>query len=322
MRIFVAGATGVIGGRIVPMLIGAGHQVVGMTTSAATARQVEGMGAEAAVADGLDADAVTTAVLEARPEVVVHQMTALKAFTDIRRFDRAFAVTNRLRTEGTDHLLAAARTAGARRFVAQSFAGWPFARTGGPVKSEGAELDPDPPAAFRRTIDAIRHVESATLSTGGIEGIVLRYGGLYGPGTSMDEGGWAVEAVRRRRFPLVGEAGGVWSFVHADDAATATLLAIERGAPGIYHVVDDDPAPVSDWLPALAEAIGARPPRRVPAWVGRLVAGEHGLVLMTEIRGASNAKAKRDLGWRPRFPSWRDGFISELGLGPASRRAA
>ena len=322
MRIFVAGATGVIGGRIVPMLVGAGHEVVGMTTSKATARQVEAMGAGAAVADGLDADAVMTAVLEARPEVVVHQMTALKAFTDIRRFDQAFAVTNRLRTEGTDHLLAAARTAGARRFVAQSFAGWPFARTGGPVKSEEAELDPDPPAAFRRTLDAIRHVETATLSAGEIEGIVLRYGGLYGHGTSMDEGGWAVEAVRRRRFPLVGEAGGVWSFVHADDAATATLLAIEGGAPGIYHVVDDDPAPVSEWLPALAEAIGARPPRRVPAWVGRLVAGEHGLVLMTDVRGASNAKTKRDLGWRPRFPSWRDGFISELGRGPASRRAA
>jgi nucleoside-diphosphate-sugar epimerase len=200
------------------------------------------------------------------------------------------------------------------RFVAQSFAGWPFARVGGPVKTEDDPLDPDPPAELRRTLDAIRHLESAVLGTDGMEGVVLRYGGFYGPGTSAGEGGFMVEDLRRRRFPIVGAGTGVWSFVHIDDAAAATVVAVERGAPGIYQVVDDDPAPVSAWLPELAAAVGARPPRRLPAWVARLVAGEHGVVLMTEVRGASNAKARRELGWTPAYPSWRQGFRTGLGL--------
>src|SRR5215218_2459521 len=273
MRIFVAGATGVLGRRLVPLL-------------------VEG----------------------------VHQLTALAGTISFRGFDQAFALTNRLRTEGTDHLLEAARAAGTRRFVAQSFAGWPFARVGGPVKTEGDPLDPDPPAELRRTLDAIRHLESAVLGTEGIEGVVLRYGGFYGPGTSAGEGGFMLEDLRRRRFPLVGAGTGVWSFVHIDDAATATVAAVERGAPGIYQIVDDDPAPVSEWLPALAAAIGARPPLRVPAWVARLAGGAHGVVLMTEARGASNAKARRELGWRPAWPSWRQGFRDGLGDAyPASK---
>jgi nucleoside-diphosphate-sugar epimerase len=313
MRIFVAGATGALGRRLVPLLVEGGHQVTGMTRTAGKAAGLRAAGAEPAVADALDRDAVLRAVLAARPEVVVHQLTALAGMTNFRRIDQGFALTNRLRTEGTDHLLAAARAAGARRFVAQSFAGWPFARVGGPVKTEDDPLDPDPPARLRQTLDAIRHLESAVLGAEGIEGVVLRYGGFYGPGTSAGEGGFMLDDLRRRRFPLVGAGTGVWSFVHIDDAATATVAAIERGAPGIYQIVDDDPAPVSEWLPDLAAAVGARPPRRVPAWVARLAGGAHGVVLMTEVRGASNAKARRQLGWRPAWPSWRQGFHGGLG---------
>jgi 2-alkyl-3-oxoalkanoate reductase len=320
MRIFVAGATGALGRRLVPLLVQGGHQVTGMTRTAGKAAGLRAAGAEPVVADALDRDAVLRAVVAARPEVVVHELTALAQMTDFRRLDEGFALTNRLRTEGTDHLLAAARAAGARRFVAQSFAGWPFARVGGPVKTEDDPLDPDPPAQLRRTLDAIRHLEAAVLGAEGIEGVVLRYGGFYGPGTSAGEGGFMLEDLRRRRFPLVGAGTGVWSFVHIDDAATATVAAVERGAPGIYQIVDDDPAPVSEWLPALAAAIGARPPLRVPAWVARLAGGAHGVVLMTEARGASNAKARRELGWRPAWPSWRQGFRDGLGDAyPASK---
>jgi 2-alkyl-3-oxoalkanoate reductase len=312
MRIFVAGATGALGRRLVPLLVADGHAVTAMTRSAGKAAGLRAAGADPAVADALDRDAVLRAVAAARPEVVVHQLTDLAGTTDLRRFDEGFAATNRLRTEGTDHLLAAARAAGARRFVAQSFAGWPFARVGGPVKTEDDPLDPDPPAELRRTLDAIRHLEAAVLGTEGLEGVVLRYGGFYGPGTSAGAGGYLLDDLRRRRFPVVGGGTGVWSFVHIDDAARATVAAVERGAPGIYQVVDDDPAPVSAWLPALAAAAGARAPRRLPAWVARALAGEHGVVLMTEVRGASNAKAKRELGWRPAYPSWRQGFRSGL----------
>jgi nucleoside-diphosphate-sugar epimerase len=265
------------------------------------------------VADALDRDDVLRVVTAARPEVVVHQLTDLAGMTNLRRFDAGFAATNRLRTEGTDHLLAAARAAGARRLVAQSFAGWPSARVGGPVKTEEDPFDPDPPAELRRSLDAIRHLEAAVAQAEGIEGLVLRYGGFYGPGTSAGEGGYILEELRRRRFPIVGAGTGIWSFVHIDDAATATVAAVERGAPGIYQIVDDDPAPVAEWLPVLAAAAGARPPRRVPVWAARLLAGEHGVVLMTEVRGASNAKAKRELGWRPAWPSWRQGFRAGLG---------
>jgi nucleoside-diphosphate-sugar epimerase len=313
MRIFVAGATGALGQRLVPLLVGGGHQVTAMTRSAGKAAGLRAAGAEPVVADALDRDAVLAAVCAARPEVVVHQATALAGMRDFRRSDKGFAGTNRLRTEGTDHLLEAARAAGARRMVAQSFTGWPFARVGGPVKTEEDPLDPDPPAQLRRTLDAIRHLEAAMLGAEGIDGVVLRYGGFYGPGTSAGEGGYVLDELRRRRFPIVGAGTGVWSFIHIDDAAAATAAAVERGDPGIYQVVDDDPAPVSEWLPALAAAIGAPPPRRVPAWLARLLAGEHAVVLMTEVRGAANAKARRELGWTPVHRSWRQGFRDGLG---------
>ncbi|HET9292339.1 MAG TPA: NAD(P)-dependent oxidoreductase [Actinomycetes bacterium] len=312
MRIFVAGATGALGRRLVPLLVAGGHAVTGMAHSPAKVAGLRAAGARPVLADALDRDDVLRAVVAAQPEVVVHQLTAL-AGAKLRKFDAEFALTNRLRTEGTDHLLEAAGAAGARRFVAQSFAGWPFARIGGPVKTEADPLDPDPPAELRRTLDAIRHLEAAVQGAEGLEGVVLRYGGFYGPGTSVGAGGYLLDDLRRRRFPLVGAGTGVWSFVHIDDAATATLAALERGAPGVYQIVDDDPAPVSAWLPALAAAVGARPPRRLPTWAARLLAGEHTVALMTEVRGASNAKAKRKLGWRPAYPSWREGFRSGLG---------
>jgi nucleoside-diphosphate-sugar epimerase len=313
MRVFVAGASGVIGRRLIPLLVRAGHSVVAMTRSAAKTDAIRTAGAVPAVADALDQAAVTAVVLSAEPEVVVHQLTAIPPRLNMRRFDREFALTNRLRTEGTDHLLAAARGVGARRIVAQSFAGWPYARVGGPVKTEEEPLDLHPPAAFRRTLEAIRHLEATVLKAAGQEGLVLRYGAFYGPGTSLGAGGSILDDVRRRRLPIVGRGTGVWSFIHIDDAAAATVAAIERGAPGVYNVVDDDPAPVLQWLPVLAAAAGARPPRHVPAFVVRLAIGEHGVALMTQIRGASNAKAKRELGWRPGYPSWRKGFRESLG---------
>jgi len=315
MRIFVAGAGGALGRQLVPRLVARGHDVVGMTRTQARSDELRALGARPAVADALDAAAVGRAVSEAEPEVIVHQLTALGAGVDPRHFDRDFALTNRLRVEGTDHLLAAGRAVGARRFVAQSFAGWPFARTGGPVKSEDDPLDPDPPRALRRTLAAIRHLEEAVAGAEWTEGIVLRYGGFYGPGTSFATRppGEHVEMIRRRRFPIVGDGAGVWSFIHIEDAADATVAAVEQGGRGIYNIVDDEPAPVSQWLPAAAAAVGARRPRRVPRWVGRLAAGEAATIMMTEVRGASNAKAKRELGWRPRYPSWRQGFADGLG---------
>jgi 2-alkyl-3-oxoalkanoate reductase len=315
MKIFVAGATGALGQQLVPQLVANGHEVVGMTRTESKRDMVRSLGARPAVADALDPDAVARVVAEAEPEVIVHQLTALSGAFDMRKVAEYFAQTNRLRTEGTDHLLAAGRAVGTRRFVAQSFAGWPFARTDGPVKTESDPLDPTPPNAMRETLDAIRHVEEAVTGADWVEGIVLRYGGFYGPGTSVSSDARAeiTENIRKRKFPVVGNGAGIWSFVHIVDAATATVAAIERGTPGIYNVVDDEPAPVSDWVPALASALGAKPPRRLPRWVGRFAAGEAGTVMMTEIRGASNAKAKRELGWRLRYPSWRQGFAEGLG---------
>jgi nucleoside-diphosphate-sugar epimerase len=318
MRLFLAGATGALGKRLVPLLVANGHAVTGTTRSPEKAERLRAAGAEPVVVDVLNESAVVNAVTRAEPEVVVHEATALSSL-DLRKFDEAFALTNRLRTEGTDHLLAAARAAGARRFVAQSFAGWPYAREGGPAKSEDEPLDPNPPEAMRRTLDAIRYLESTVVEAHGIEGLALRYGGFYGPETSIAEGGEHWKAVQRRRFPIVGSGAGVWSFVHIDDAAAATMAALEHGRPGVYNIVDDDPAPVSEWLPALAAVIGAKPPRRLPAWVGRLAAGEAGVVMMTEIRGASNAKAKRELSWTLQHPSWREGFRT---LARRSRAAA
>jgi nucleoside-diphosphate-sugar epimerase len=310
MRVFVAGATGVLGRRLVPELARRGHHVVGMTRSPERAERLAGERVEGAVADALDADAVIDAVERAQPEVVVHQLTALSDLSMARNIDRAFAATNRLRTEGTDNLLAAARAADAGRFVAQSFAGWPYARQGGSVKDEDDPLDSHPPAHLRRTLGAIRHLESVTLEAGGT---VLRYGGFYGPGTSLGPGGEQVELLKKRRFPIVGGGGGVWSLVHVDDAALATVAAIERGATGVFNVADDHPAPIAEWVPELAKVVGADPPRRVPRWLARIVAGDAALTMLTESRGASNAKAKRELGWEPRYASWRQGFREGLG---------
>jgi nucleoside-diphosphate-sugar epimerase len=305
LRIFLAGASGTLGRRLLPQLVARGHQVVGATRSTARAAELQQLGAEPAVLDPLDARAVREAVVHARPDVVVHQLTALAGLGMSRNFDRAFAETNRLRTEGTDHLIAAARAAGARRLVWQSFAGWPYAREGGPVKTEDDPLDREPPADARETLAAIRHLEAAVLGADGLEGVVLRYGGFYGPTTSIDEGGEHIELIRKRRFPIAGDGAGMWSFVHIDDAAAATVAAIEGGAPGIYNVVDDDPAATNEWLPTLAAAIGAKPPRRLPAWLVRLAGGEQALTMMTRSRAASNAKAARELGWRPQH-SWRE----------------
>lgn len=313
MKIFVAGATGAIGRRLIPVLVQAGHSVVGMTRSPDKTSVLRAAGAEPVVADALDADAVMTAVRKAAPEVVVHQLTAISALLDFRKIEQQFAQTNRLRTEGTDHLLAVAVAAGARRFVAQSFAGWPYARTGGTIKTEDDPLDTKPPAALRRTLEAIRHLESTVTGAPGIEGIVLRYGGFYGPGNAIGEGSALLDQIRQRRVPIVGEGTGVWSFVHIDDAARATLAAIERGQRGIYNIVDDDPAPVSAWLTALASALGAKPPHHIPEWLARFLIGEQGVMFMTQARGASNAKAKRELGWQPTWASWRDGFARGLG---------
>jgi 2-alkyl-3-oxoalkanoate reductase len=292
-----------------------GHEVVGTTRTPSKQDLLRSLGARPAVVDVLDPEAAARAVAEAEPEVIVHQLTALSGSLDMRHIDRFFAVTNRLRSEGTDHLLAAGRAVGARRFVAQSFAGWPFARTDGAVKSETDPLDPDPPEALRPTLDAIRYLEEAVTAIEWGEGIALRYGGFYGPGTSvsLDPEADMGALIRKRRFPVIGSGGGVWSFIHIEDAASATVAAVEHGGRGLYQVVDDEPAPVREWLPALASALRAKPPRRVPRWLGRLAAGEAATVMMTEARGASNAKAKRELGWQPRFPSWRQGFAEGLG---------
>ena len=302
-----------VGGRLIPALGRAGHSVTALTRSPEKADTIRALGAEPAVADALDRDAIVEAVRAAEPEAVIHQLTAIPDRINARRIARDFELTNRLRSEGTDNLIEAARAAGARRLLVQSFAGWPFAREGGPVKDEDDPLDPTPPGGLAPLLDAISHLESAVTGAADLEGIVLRYGLFYGPGTAMASDGSVGVDVRRRRIPVVGNGEGVWSFVHIDDVASATVAALERGKPGIYNIADDEPARVSEWLPALAEALGAGAPRRVPAWVGRLAVGSHGLAMMTEIRGASNAKAKRELGWEPRHPTWREGFRTALG---------
>jgi nucleoside-diphosphate-sugar epimerase len=312
MRVLVAGATGAVGRRLVPELVARGHDVVGTSRTPENAAGLRSLGATPAVLDLLDPTAVGELVSRTEPAAIVHEATALSGISDVKHFDRSFEMTNRLRTEGTDALLVAAREAGVRRFVAQSFAGWPYAREGGPVKTESDPLDPQPVNEMSETLEAIRHLEARVTAAAGI---VLRYGGLYGAPDDAQ-----VEVVRKRRFPIVGDGEGVWSFVHLDDAASATALAIDRGMPGIYNIVDDDPAPVREWLPAMAEALGAKPPRHVPRWLAQIVAGEAGVVLMTESRGASNAKAKRELGWTLRYPSWREGFRAAYST--AAARAA
>jgi nucleoside-diphosphate-sugar epimerase len=319
MKVFVAGASGALGAQLVPELVAAGHEVVAMTKTPSKLDGLRTLGARPVVADALDPDAVASVVGEAEPEVIVHQLTALSGpmkAKDLRHPDRADAVimTNRLRTEATDHLVAAGRAVGARRFVAQSFAGWRFDRTSAAVQTEADPLDPNPPAALRTGLAAILHLEQAVTTIEWGEGLALRYGGFYGPGTGISLAPDAVMAapIRKRRFPLVGDGGGVWSFVHIEDAAAATAAAVENGMPGIYNVVDDDPAPVREWLPVLASALGAKPPRRIPRWLARLAAGEAATVMMTDVRGTSNAKAKRELGLQLRYPSWRLGFTKGL----------
>ena len=321
MKVFVAGATGALGSQLVPQLVARGHDVVGMTRSAAKQDIVRGLGARPVVADALDPDAVAQAVAAAEPEVIVHQLTALSgkmSARDMRHPDRSAAatMTNRLRTEGTDHLLAAGRAVGARRFVAQSFGAFRFDRTGGPVHTEDDPLGPDdPPATMRTPQEAYLYLERAVTTIEWGEGLALRYGGFYGPGTSLslDPDALMTAPIRKRQLPIVGDGGGVWSHVHIEDAAAATVVAVERGQAGVYYVVDDEPAPIREWLPEVASALGAKPPRRIPRWLARLLAGEATTAMMTETRGASNAKAKRELGWKPRYASWRQGVAQGLG---------
>jgi 2-alkyl-3-oxoalkanoate reductase len=314
MRIFVAGATGAVGRRLLPRLVSAGHSVVGLTRTPAKAGLIQDLGAEPVVADALDERSIHAAVRDARPDAIIHELTDLKGASDLRKFDRAFANSNRLRTSGTDHLLAAARARGVKRMIAQSFCGWPYARNGGYVKSEEDPLDPAPPQELRRTLEAIRHLERVVTTSAAPEGVVLRYGAFYGLDTGMFDP-VMIEQVRKRRVPLIGSGEAWWSFLHIDDAAEATSLAVERGN-GIYNIVDDAPAPVREWLPVLADMLGAKPPFRLPAWVARIVAGEHVVVMMTQLRAGSNAKAKRELAWRPRYSSWRQGFAEVIQCKP------
>src|SRR5262245_26726895 len=302
MRVLVAGASGAIGTRLVPQLIDQGHQVTGTFRSPGSAERLRALGAEPIALDLLDARAVRRAVLETGPEAIIHQATALADVRFGRSLDRTFGPTNRLRTEGTDALLSAAREAGVRRFVAQSFASYRYAREGGMVKTEADPLDPAPPAMARETNAAMSYLDQAVTDAGGI---ALRYGGFYG---AASDG--LVKPVRRRQFPIIGDGSGVSSFIHLDDAAAATVLALEHDRAGIYNITDDEPAPMSEWLPALATALGAKPPRRVPLWLAGLIAGKGAVMMAVGSRGASNAKAKRELGWTLRYPSWRQGFVA------------
>jgi nucleoside-diphosphate-sugar epimerase len=309
MRVFVAGGTGVVGRRLVPQLVARGHQVTATTTGRGKLGLLEKLGADAAVMDGLDAASVRKAVAQAGPDAIVHQMTAIAPAhagkPDMKHFDRWFATTNRLRTEGTDHLLAAAEESGISNFVAQSYANWNGIREGGWVKTEEDPLDPMKGTAAQSGMAAIRYLEDVVIKAGGA---VLRYGGLYGPGATDDQ----VELVRKRQFPLVGGGTGYSSWVHLDDAASAAVLAVEQEAKGVFNIVDDEPAPASEWLPYLAACAGAKPPLRVPRWLARPLAGEVVVTMMTEGRGFSNARARRELGWEPRYPSWRQGFEEGL----------
>ncbi|GAA1795945.1 NAD-dependent epimerase/dehydratase family protein [Agromyces lapidis] len=319
MKIFIAGATGALGSRLVPMLVQAGHDVVGTSRSRERAATVDAAGGHGVVMDGRDLAAVHRAVLEAAPDVVVHQLTSLAGGIDFKHFDESFAVTNELRTRTTDALIAAAEEAGTGRIIVQSFTGWANEHTGSSIKTEADPLDPNPAAECRATLAGIAHVERAAVEAGGI---ALRYGGFYGPGQSLGEGGELLESIRARNVPIVGGGTGIWSFIHIEDAAAATAAAVERGTAGRYNIVDDEPAPVSVWLPELARLIGAKAPRRLPAWLARPMIGDFGVAMMTTSRGSSNAKAKAELGWSPRYASWRDGFRRGLGDASSASRAA
>jgi 2-alkyl-3-oxoalkanoate reductase len=306
MRVMVIGASGAIGTRLLPQLTGRGHEVIGTFSSPGSAERVRALGAQPVALDLLDPGAVRRAVLETQPEAIIHEATALASMRFSRSLDRSFAATNRLRTEGTDALLAAARQAGVGRFIAQSFAPYRYIREGGMVKTEDDPLDPSPPAMMRETTAAMNHLDQAVTEAGGI---ALRYGGFYGAPDMM------TKAISKRQYPIVGVGSGFMPFIHLDDAASATVLALDHHGPAIYNIVDDEPAPMREWLPALAEALGAKPPRRVPSWLARLIAGQGMVMMAAESRGASNAKAKKELGWTLRYPSWRQGFTA------ASRQA-
>jgi|SRR5215207_6558103 len=313
MRVFVAGAAGAIGQRLVPQLVARGHEVTASTRNAGRAELLRGLGADPAIVDGLDAAAVGEAVAAAEPDAIVHQMTALAGKADLKHFDNWFAVTNQLRTRGTENLLAAAKASGVGRFIGQSYTNWTNVRTGGPVKTEEDPFDPHPAKAQRQSLAALRSLEDAVIAAP-LEGIVLRYGNFYGPGASEA----LVELVRKRKLPIIGDGAGVWSWIHLDDAAAVTVAALERGKPGVYNVVDDEPARVSEWLPYLAEVVGAKAPVRVPVWLGRLAAGEVATRWMTEARGSSNRKARRELDWQPAWSSWREGFRHGMTAGRAA----
>jgi nucleoside-diphosphate-sugar epimerase len=312
MKVLVTGGTGAIGRFLLPLLLENKHEVVALTRSVTKAALLEDTGVSAVIVDPLDKAQLTAMVRRAEPEVIIHQLTALSGVGNFRKFDQEFALTNRFRTEVTDNLLAAARTIGTRRFIAQSYCGWPYAKKGGPVKTEEDPLDPKPPESFIKTLAAIRYLEDKVSSTTFLDALALRYGMFYGPGTAIGKGGAVVKMVRQRRFPIIGGGGGVWSFIHILDAARATVAAISRGAPGIYNIVDDDPSKVAIWLPALAKAVEAKPPFRIPYWLGEVTIGKAGMPIMTQIRGGSNAKAKRELHWTPIYPSWRIGFVDGL----------
>jgi 2-alkyl-3-oxoalkanoate reductase len=304
MRVFVAGASGVIGRSLIGRLLSAGHEVTGMTRSAARAEEIRARGAQAVVVDALDAQALTEAVVAARPEAVIHQLTALPPKIHPRRYGEALAPTNRLRRDGTRNLVAAANAAGASRLVAQSIA-FMYAPEGAWVKDKDAPLAIDAPPPMSEAVAAVVDLETQVLEAGGI---VLRYGYFYGPGTQFGPDGFSAELARKRQLPVIGSGDACWSFIHVDDAAAATVAALEQGSSGVYNIVDDEPAPARDWVPVYAASVGAKPPRRLPAWLARLVGGPAGAAVMTTQRGASNAKATRELGWTPRYGSWRDGF--------------
>ncbi len=313
MKVFVAGANGAVGKPLVSQLIAHGYDVVAMTRSPKTSDALRALGAVPVVADAFDRATLIEAVTRAAPEVVIHELTALTNAKDYKHFDDEFAMTNRLRSEGTDNLLAAAQAAGARRFIIQSYGNWNYARSGSTAKTEDDPLDPTPASNQAQSIAAIRYLEQAVLNANGLEGVALRYANLYGPGTGFAIGGDIASSVRKRMLPVIGNGAGVWSFIHVDDAASATVAAIQPSARGIYNVADDEPAPVSVWLPDLARALGAKPPFHIPVWLGRLIVGDVGVSMMTQIRGASNAKAKRELDWTPSFATWREGFRKGLG---------
>jgi nucleoside-diphosphate-sugar epimerase len=313
MKIFVLGSTGVIGKNLIPLLVDRKNEVSALVRSSGKVKVVEDMGAKAVIADVFNKEALARVIKKAEPEVIIHQLTALATFTgNFKKFDKEFELTNRFRTEVADTLLNLAKDIGTKRVIVQSFCGWPFARVGGPLKTEEDPLDTKPPSSFTRSLEAIKHLEKAVKESEKVEALALRYGFFYGPGTSIAKDSSMVELIRRNRLPVVGNGAGIWSFLHIRDAARATVAALTNGSPGIYNVVDDEPARVSEWLPFLAKVLGVKPPSKVPVWLAKILIGEGGVSMMTKIRGASNAKAKNELKWEPIYPSWRQGFAEGL----------